>query len=114
MKYSKSAKTTGLEEEVIKNFYIILSVLSSGFEINVDDFQIFLQETREKYLKSYNWYPMPVSVHKILCHAIEAIKNCIVPIGQLSEEAQEARNKDCRRYRLAYTRKSSRANTNRD
>lgn len=57
---------------------------------------------------------MPVSVHKILCHAIDVIKNFIVPIGQLSEEAQEARNKDCRRYRLAHTRKSSRINTNRD
>lgn len=114
MNYSKSAQITGLEEEVIKSFYIILSVLSSGFEINLHAFQGFLQETRDKYLKFYDWYPMPVSVHKILCHAIEVIKNCIVPIGQLSEEAQEARNKDCRRYRLAHTRKSSRINTNRD
>ena len=57
---------------------------------------------------------MPVTVHKILLHSSSIIKDCILPIGQISEEAQEARNKDCRRFREHNTRKNSRINTNRD
>ena len=37
---------------------------------------------------------MPPTVHKILIYSSAVIKNAILPIGQLSEEAQEACNKD--------------------
>ena len=51
---------------------------------------------------------MPVTVQKILMHSTEVIKSCILPIGQLPEESQEAQNKDCRRFREHHTRKKSR------
>lgn len=54
---------------------------------------------------------MPVSVHKILVHGSEIIDFAIVPIGQLSEEVQEARHKEVRRYREHHTRKVSRLKT---
>lgn len=57
---------------------------------------------------------MPATVHKILVHSTEVIKAALLPIGQLSEEAQEARNKGCRRFREYNTRKCSRVVTNRD
>lgn len=57
---------------------------------------------------------MPVTVHKIMVHSVEVIKFCLLPIGQLSEEAQEARNKDCRRFREGHTRKRSCITTNID
>ena len=57
---------------------------------------------------------MPVCMHKIFYHSIDVIKECIFPIGQLSEEAQESRNKDYKRFRLNHTQKSSRTRTNRD
>ena len=57
---------------------------------------------------------MPSSVHKILCHGKLVIASWILPIGQLSEEAQEARKKDNRRYREYFTRKTSRIDTNID
>ena len=65
-------------------------------------------------MELYPWYSMPVTVHKILVHSAEIIKTCILPIGQLSEEAQEARNKDLRRFREHHARKSSRIATNED
>lgn len=37
-----------------------------------------------------------------------------LPIGMLSEEAQESRNKDYRHYRLKHSRKCSRIFTNED
>ena len=39
---------------------------------------------------------MPVSVHKILVHGAAVIDPLPLPLGMLSEEAQEARNKDVR------------------
>ena len=51
---------------------------------------------------------MPASVHKILIHGARVIDAAILPIGQLSKEAQEARNKDIKRYREHNTRKCSR------
>lgn len=65
------------------------------------------------YLKHYSWYYMP-SVHKVLCHGKAVISSYVLPIGQLSEEAQEARNKDNRKYRELFTRKTSRIHTNMD
>lgn len=57
---------------------------------------------------------MPSTVHKILVHGAEVIKSAILPIGQLSEEAMEARNKDLRNYREHHTRKTSRCENNED
>ena len=37
---------------------------------------------------------MLVSVHKILIHISKIILTAILPIGQLSKEAQESRNKE--------------------
>lgn len=54
---------------------------------------------------------MPPSVHTILIHGSLAIKYALVPTGQLSEEAQEARNKDLKRFRAQHTRKSSHIKT---
>ena len=36
----------------------------------------------------------PVTVYKILVYSSEIIKRCNLPIGQISEESQEACNKD--------------------
>jgi hypothetical protein len=57
---------------------------------------------------------MPTSVHKILVHGASIIRAALFPIGELSEEAQEARNKDHKNFRLNHTRKMSRTGTNTD
>lgn len=57
---------------------------------------------------------MPTSVHKLLIHAHEIIESCSLPIGMISEEALEAKNKDLRRLRRENTRKISRKSTMED
>ena len=47
-------------------------------------------------------------------HGAKIIKLASLPIGHLSEEAQEARNKDYREYRRYHSRKFSRTATNED
>lgn len=50
----------------------------------------------------------------MLSHGAAVIKEAILPIGQLSEEAAEARNKHIRAFRLNYARKFSRVACNTD
>lgn len=49
-----------------------------------------------------------------MLHGSQIIKYASLPIGQLSEETQEARNKDSKCYRENNTRKNSRINTIQD
>lgn len=57
--------------------------------------------------------PMTPTMHKILIHGAIVIKNALLPIGQLSEEAAEARNKHLL-SRQDFARKFSRESCNRD
>ncbi|KAH9636834.1 hypothetical protein HF086_017077 [Spodoptera exigua] len=55
------------------------------------------------------------SIHKLLVHGSDIIKHFgAIPIGKLSEEVAEARNKDFRKYRESHSRKVSRTATNED
>lgn len=110
----KSAEITGLDLNLIKRFYTILQVLASNQRIDVEKFELYAKETAKLYINLYNWYYMPVSVHKILIHGAEIIKDALLPIGQLSEEAAEARNKHFRNYREERSRKCNRKYTNED
>lgn len=112
--YESTAKITGFNVELLKRFAVILQVMASGQRINVTKFENYTKETAVLYVKLYWWYYMPPTVHKILIHGSDVIRFAPVPIGQLSEEVQETRHKEIRRYRLQNTRKTSRIKTNED
>lgn len=57
---------------------------------------------------------MLASLHKVLIHGGKVISNEVLPVGQLSEEEQEAKNKDFKFVREHYTRKISRIFTKED
>lgn len=57
---------------------------------------------------------MPVTVHKVLMHGKDIMDAAVLLIGMVSEEAEEARNKDYRKYRLMFSRKCDRISTNTD
>lgn len=109
-----SAEITGLNEELITNFHLILRTLSCDKRVNIDTFGVLLKDTLKLYLEHYDWYYMPSSVHKVLFHSCEVINFFQLPIGMLSEEALEATHKVIRKNRLNHTRKNSRANSNAD
>lgn len=112
--FSISSAITGINENLIKNLGIILNVMSSGEEINVDRFSLLLNDTKDLYLANYSWYYLPVSLHKIFIHGPAVISSLIMPIGMLSEDALEGRHKDIRYIREHSTRKTSRNHTNKD
>lgn len=109
-----SAEITGIPEELICRCSSILEALNSGYQINVQNFRDYGITTAKKLVEAFPWYCLPASIHKILIHGSEVISNCILSIGELSEEAAEAKNKDVKKFRLNHTRKNSREHTNLD
>jgi hypothetical protein len=49
-----------------------------------------------------------------MVHGADIIYGAILPIGQLSEEAQASRHKDLKSFRRSHSRKMSRSSTNED
>lgn len=110
-----TARITGINEDLIKRFHVILQTIACGERIDVSKFSQFCRETATLFVKLYPWYNMPSSVHKILIHGAEVIEHFgLMPIGKLSEEASEARNKEFRKYREGHSRKVSRYASNED
>ena len=99
---------------MIKRFSVILKAISSGLPLNEREFRHYCWETAELYVQLYPWYHMPPTVHKVLIHGADIAKESILPLGQLSEEAIEARNQDIRKFRERFSRKTSRVATNQD
>lgn len=88
-----------------------MQVLSCGFAVDVNLFKKYCLDTAKLLIETYPWYYMHTSIHEVLIHGFLIIEWAPLPIGQLSEEAQESRNKDIKRYRENFSRKSSRINT---
>ncbi|XP_046392286.1 uncharacterized protein LOC124160477 [Ischnura elegans] len=109
-----SAEITGIDKNLINRFAVILKTLASGLEINDALFKEYCYSTADLYVKLYAWYHMPPVVHKLLIHGSAIAKEAALPIGHLSEEAMEARNKDIRRFGEHHSRKFSRIATNED
>jgi len=105
------AKYLGFNPQLLRNFKAILVALSCYFSIDASCFRKFCIETAELYIKCCPWYPMSVTLHKILMHDSEIVRHSILPVGMLAEEAYEARNKYYKNDRLQYSRKISRLAT---
>ena len=110
----RTSKITGLNEELIDRCDTILKAISSGYAIDVAALKQFALDTASLYVYQYQWYPMPASVNKLFLHGSQVIEIAVLPIGMLSEEAQESRNKDFRKFRALKICQTSRINNLQD
>ena len=78
--------------------HVVLQTLSSGLQIEPDTFQMNFRNVANRYIDLYSWYYMPPSLHSILIHGHEVVRRFSLPIGILSEEVQESRNKDFKKF----------------
>lgn len=109
-----SAKITGIDEVIIERLHVIMQVISSGYDIDIEKYDEYAIATARRFVEKYPYANMSPTVHKFLIHGSELIRNALVPLGQLSEEAQEARNKEIKKFREGFSRKSSRTKSNED
>ena len=77
--YELSADITRLNKNLITKWWVICQALSSKYQIKTTNFNEYCTDTAKMVVEKYGWYYMPASV----------IANMNIPIGQLSEEAQE-------------------------
>lgn len=106
-----ASSITGIDKQLIHRFKVILQTIASGHFIDTKKFKKYALETARMFTDKYPWYNMPPTVHKILIHGPDIIDSFMVPIGQLTEEAQEAINKEIKRCREGFARKCSRQKT---
>lgn len=109
-----AADITGVNYNLIYRLKVILELISSGHKVNLHMFADYCMDTAKLYISLYPWHPMTPTMHKILVHGATVIDKALLPIGLLSEEAAEARNKHFRLYRLNFARKFSRIECNTD
>jgi len=88
------SRITGIDRELIHRFNVILTVLSSEYEVLIEEFGEYCLGTADYFMTQYRWFQLPTAVHKILYHGNLILGDFIVPIGMMSEAAQIARNKD--------------------
>ena len=91
-----AAEITGISYDLIYRLKVILEAISSGFKIDPVKYERYASETARIYVSLYDWHPMTPTMHKILVHGAIIIEKALLPMGQLSEEAAEARNKHFR------------------
>lgn len=96
--------------EIITRFSVVLKAINSGYAINVQAFRQYCMRTAELYVAAdcFGWYFMPPALHRIFLHGADIIAHAKLPVGTLSEEPQENRNKDIKNYREMRARKCSR------
>jgi hypothetical protein len=93
-----ASSITGVDQNLIERFYIILRTLSCGYEINIPAFKDYCDETPNLFVALYSWYPMPVTLHKILMHGPEVIEHFLLPIGQCLNRRKNLDTKNLRNF----------------
>ena len=95
--------------KIQSNLSAILRIFGCSREINTDQLDIICRETYIFILTQFPWANISPSLHKLLAHSTELIKECNDGYGlkSFSEEGVESSNKFIRRYREHLARKNS-------
>ena len=112
--FETSSSITGINMDLIRRFGVILKAINLQFDLDNIKFENYCKETASIFVKHYNWYHMPRTVHQVLIHDHEIIQNFSIPIGLTSEESQEALNKHYKYLREHNTRKMNPKTCNED
>lgn len=80
--WEKFSEITEVDADLIRRLGTILIALSCGHELDHDAFGAYARHAANIFVDKYDWYRMPVTMHKILMHGAEVIKNHLIPIGK--------------------------------
>ena len=89
-----------VEAKLLRHQCNIINVyVSSGFQINISTFRDFALDIARNFVQLYPRDYISPTIHNSLIHGPEIINHASLPIRRLTEEAQEAQNKDFRNFR---------------
>lgn len=108
------SRITGVDGRLIHQLSVILCALNSGYDIISTAFDDYAKNTANLFVQLYNWYYMPVSMHKMLMHGSQVIESLCMSVGHASEEGIEGTHKILRSAREHHTCKRSRVRSNTD
>lgn len=109
--HKKFADILEIDADLVKRLRIVLVTISHNLTVNPDAFEEYCRRTTERYIDLYGWYKMSPTMHKVLVHGADIIRKSALPVGMLSEQGAESKNKYYRLDRNMYTRKTSRIAT---
>lgn len=109
-----TAEILNLDPQLVKNFKIILAVISCKNFIRTTEFQKLCSDTYRLLLTKYKWVHVCPTVHKILAHSAEVAESLPLPLGMFGEEGSESCNKIYRNDREDHARKTSRSDNIKD
>ena len=91
------------------NFYVILRIISiKEHQIDVGKFDNVCTDTYIDIISHFKWVNLTPTVHKILAHSTELVRNnTCLGVGHLSEEGLEACHEIIRKFRVSWTLQSS-------
>lgn len=112
--FEVTSAITGLDKELLRKVNIVLMALNSKHKVNGTKFGKYADDISKTLITLYPWRDITPTVHKVLCHGQIIIESHILPLGELTEEAQEARNRDFKHVHLFSSRKCSRISQNED
>lgn len=105
------AEILGVSKWLVDDIHVILVAINCGLPVDSKKFGTFCSNLARKYEAAYNWHPMTTTMHKILIHGQKIIESSALPVGVLSEQAGESRNKFWRYDREHHSRKDDRKHT---
>lgn len=76
-----SSAITGVDENVIHRFAIILTAINTSEAVDAKKFDEYARETAQLLVSKYGWWYMSPTVHKVLLHGGEMISYSILPLG---------------------------------
>ena len=91
------------------NLSVLLKIFNCNKAVQTDKLDAICKDTYELILIAFPWASVTPSLHRLLAHSVELIRDCNDGNGlkNFSEEAVEASNKLIRRYREHLARKTS-------
>lgn len=109
------SQITGIRVDFIENLAFLLRSISSSGPVDIKSFEKKSRFVYDIYAKNYSLIAnVKPTVHKLLVHGSQLLQLSKIPLGSLSEQALESRNKYIKKFKLKHTFKSSRENINKD
>ena len=62
------SQITGVDLVICTNLAYMIRAINTGYKINTEAFKKIGRETAERHVELYNWFKIPVSMHRLWFH----------------------------------------------